>query len=452
MPHERGFQDAVYFLRGGVQSHPNYWNNDLQDDYLYYNGRLRQYPGYATDLWFELGTKFIRECKRDQQPFFLYLPLNAPHGPLLVPDRFRAPYTHVDKATATFFGMIATVDERLAEFLRMLDDEGLREDTIVVFLTDNGTANGEAVFHAGLRGKKGSLYEGGHHVPCWIRWPGGDLLPPSDIDALCHCQDILPTLIELCGLKTHGHHTFDGVNLAPQLRGDPHPVLDERQLVVQRSETEGQGTVLWRKWRLVQGSELYDVAADPGQQENVAAKHPDVVKRMQAHYEQWWRGVEPHLGLEPYRIGVGDDETKLTAYDWWYGRRVYNWPHLRRGETSTGRYEVRIDQPGRYQISLRRWPRESGAGICESVPRYVPFDDYMAFEEEWEAFPPGRAFDVVTARVRIGEREQTRSVSSDDDEVPLIFELHEGETQLQTWFHTRDGRAFGAPYVYIRRL
>lgn len=452
MPHERGFEDSVYYLRGGVQSHPNYWNNDLFDDHLYHNGRIKQYPGYATDVWFDLGTQFIKKCKQSNQPFFLYLPLNAPHGPLLVPDRFREPYKHLDKARATFFGMIASVDHRLAEFLQMLEDERLRDDTILVFLTDNGTAEGDGIFNAGMRGRKGSLYEGGHRVPCWINWPGGDLREPADLDALTHGQDLLPTLLDLCGLEPPGDAQYDGVSLAPLLRGQPQAALEERILVVQRSERKGRGTLMWRKWRLVEMNELYNLETDPGQTDNVFQQHPEIVRRLKTRYDRWWEGVQPHLGLEPYRIGADHEETKLTAYDWWYGRRVYNWPHLRRGVTSTGRYTLLIDQPGRYQVSLRRWPRESKAAIRESVPRYVSADPYTAYDDELAPFPPGKGFDIVNARVRFGDREKSQPVRPDDEEATFRFDLKPGDTQLQTFFTTRDGKEFGAPYVYIRRL
>ena len=131
MPHERGFQDALYYLRGGVQSHPNTWNSDLFDDVLYHNGKQKEVPGYATDVWFDHGTRFAKQCHKNNEPFFLYLPLNAPHGPLFAPDKFREPYRHLDKPTATFFAMIATVDYRLGEFVKMLEAEGMRDNTIL---------------------------------------------------------------------------------------------------------------------------------------------------------------------------------------------------------------------------------------------------------------------------------------------------------------------------------
>lgn len=450
MPHERGFQDALYYLRGGVQSHPNTWNSDLFDDVLYHNGKQKEVPGYATDVWFDHGTRFAKQCHKNNEPFFLYLPLNAPHGPLFAPDKFREPYRHLDKPTATFFAMIATVDYRLGEFVKMLEAEGMRDNTILVFLTDNGTANGEKIYNAGMRGKKGSLYEGGHRVPCWISWPKGRLRYASDVNTLTQCQDLLPTLIDLCRLKKKPAYQMDGSSLAPLLRGKPQPNLNDRILVYQHNENMGNGLVLQGKWRLVK-NELYNIADDPSQTTNVAQKHPDVVKRLKAHYEKWWISVESHLDLEPFRLGVTNDEDMLTAYDWWYGRRVYNWPHLRRGDRSNGRYLVRIERGGNYRISLRRWPRESGLGICDAVERYVPTDSYMAFDKKHAPFPPGKGFDVMEAKIRFGNQEKRIPVTPDSQEVVLNFYVPQGETTLQTWFIDKEGKEFGANYVYILR-
>lgn len=241
MPHERGFEDAVWFLRGGVQSSPNYWNSDLMDDYLYHNGTLKQYGGYATDVWFDIGEEFIRRMKTEDAPFFLYLPLNAPHGPHLVPEHYREPYLNqgLSKTDETFFGMIASVDDRLRRFLHLLEEENLRENTMLIFLTDKGTANGEDVFNAGMRGKKGSPYEGGHRVPLYVSWPNGELREPADIDELVHVQDLLPTLIDLLGLTPPPGARFDGISIAPLLRGREQPLLRERILVAQREEEKG---------------------------------------------------------------------------------------------------------------------------------------------------------------------------------------------------------------------
>ena len=147
---------------------------------------------------------------------------------------------------------------------------------------------------------KGTYYDGGHRQTCFIRWPTGSLLAPCDIDALTEIQDLLPTLIDLCGLAKPGGATFDGASLAPLLRGRKSPESEGRMCVVQcalwdeyEHANRWAGAVLWDKWRLVHGKELYDLRSDPGQKRNLAAQHPDVVAKTRAHYQQWWKRTEP---------------------------------------------------------------------------------------------------------------------------------------------------------------
>ena len=448
-PHERGFQDAVHYLRGGVQSLPNYWNSDLQDDYLLRNGSYERFEGYATDVWFDLAEAFVRQRREDGEPFLLYLPLNAPHGPLLAPDRYREPYRHLDKETATFFAMIATVDDRIGRFVALLSELTLRDSTILVFLTDNGTANGEEVFSAGMRGKKGSLYDGGHRVPLFVSWPGGQLRPPGKVDALTHVQDLLPTLLDLCNLNPPPGAQYDGVSLAPLLRTGKQPALQDRAVVVQQSDQKGRGAVLWRNWRWV-GGELYDLSEDPAQVRDLAGERPDLAAKLAGDYERWWAEVEPGLGLEPYPVGM--EPQMLTSYDWWHGPRVYNWPHLRRGDRGHGRFEVRVERPGRYRVALRRWPRESGLGIRSPADRHVADDPYMAGDPRIEAFPPGRALDILEAGTRFGTVERRMAVEDGAQEIEFEFVLEAGLTEFETWFVDRDGERFGAYYAYVERM
>ena len=120
---------------------------------------------------------------------------------------------------AKLFGMIASVDENMGRLTKLLDDLEIADDTIFVFLGDNGTAQGEAVFNAGMRGKKRSLYDGGHRVPLFFRWPAGKIGAPRDIDALTHVQDIFPTLLELSGVPAPADASFDGVRPSAGLEG-----------------------------------------------------------------------------------------------------------------------------------------------------------------------------------------------------------------------------------------
>jgi arylsulfatase len=163
--------------------------------------------------------------------------------------------------------MIANLDENVAALDAMLEQAGLRDDTIVLYITDNGGTGGISVYNAGLRGAKTSLYEGGHRAACFLRWPAGKLRPAGDIDVLAECQDILPTVMELCGLQVPAGVGFDGTSLAPLLRGQTQPNLNDRKLVVQygglvqSAPVEWDSAVLWNRWRLVQGKEPVEADA-----------------------------------------------------------------------------------------------------------------------------------------------------------------------------------------------
>lgn len=160
-PNDRGFEEAVYHLGWGITSTPDYWNGDYFDDHFRHNGKVEQYYGYCTDVFFDEATKWVRRCAIQREPFFLYLATNAPHGPFFSPRSYRQPYAQLDHDTAGFFSMLANLDNNFARFDRMLGDLGVRDNTILVFLNDNGGTGGIKVYNVGLRGAKASLYDGG---------------------------------------------------------------------------------------------------------------------------------------------------------------------------------------------------------------------------------------------------------------------------------------------------
>jgi len=127
----------------------------------------------------------MRGCHRRNEPFFAYIATNAPHNPLWVPDHYRQPYLDdVRRHEASFYGMITNIDENMGRLDAFLGETGLRDNTILIFMTDNGTATGQDVFNAGMRGKKASLYDGGHRVPFFVRWPNGGIKGGLDIPGL----------------------------------------------------------------------------------------------------------------------------------------------------------------------------------------------------------------------------------------------------------------------------
>jgi arylsulfatase A-like enzyme len=444
LPHQRGFQETVYFLGWGITSMADLWQNDCFDGRFRHNGVLKQYKGYCTDVWFDLAMNWIKERRAKGEPFFVYLPTNAPHGPHWVADKYKQPYK--GRGPAGFFGMIANIDENVGRLDEFLSANGLRDNTIVIFFNDNGGTAGVNLYNAGMRGHKTEYYEGGHRAACFLRWPAGKLRRPADLDALTEVQDLLPTLIDLCGLQAPKKAKFDGISLAPLLRGDTD-ALPDRMLVVQYGQrpVKWDGAVMWKKWRLVKGEELYDLKSDPGQKKNVAADHADVLKKMRDHYEKWWAGVAPKIdNLSP--ISIGSDKENpvcLSAADW---ANVYcdNMHNLREGVNRNGPWHLLAERDGTYEIALRRWPKEADAAISEGVPAFKAVDGGL---------PPGKALPIVRARLKIGDLDETKPVAAGDKEVTFTVKLKAGtRTQMQSWFLDADGKQLcGAYFAYVRR-
>ena len=217
-PQDRGFHETIYHPSWGITSAADFFGNDYFDDHYRHRDEIEQYKGYCTDVWFDEAIKWMRGRNARNEPFFSYIATNAPHGPLWVPNDYREPYlTAVERDEASFFGMIANIDENMARLEQFLLETGLRKNTILIFMTDNGTASGEGVYNGGMRGKKASLYDGGHRVPCFVRWPGGGIGGGRDVTGVSRGTDILPTLVDLCDLNAPDGLSFDGISLASQI-------------------------------------------------------------------------------------------------------------------------------------------------------------------------------------------------------------------------------------------
>ncbi len=219
-PQDRGFEEAIFFPSSHIGSAPDFFTNDYFDDVYSHNGERKKYDGYCTDVFFDEAKAWMKQRAAAKEPFLCYIPTNAPHGPLFVPEKYREAYAGQKEGVARFFGMLANIDENVGELDAFLRENSLAENTILIFMTDNGGTAGVPVFNAGMRGRKIELYEGGHRVPCFIRWPDGKLREPGDIAELTAVQDILPTLVDLCGLDAPQKAKFDGVSLASLLRGE----------------------------------------------------------------------------------------------------------------------------------------------------------------------------------------------------------------------------------------
>ncbi len=439
-PQDQGFEEAFYHPAGGVGQGPDYFGNDYFDDVYLRNGEPEQASGYVTDVWFDDAIAFIERHR--EAPFFLYLATNAPHGPYFVEERYATPYREqgVSDIMARFLGMVTNIDDNMGRLVSRMDELGLSDNTILVFMTDNGSAEGWSNwrgeegtwegFNAGMRAGKGSEYDGGHRVPFLIRWPAGRLPAGTDIDALTAHIDVLPTLVELTGLSLPDGALLDGVSLAPLMYGSN---MDERTLFVHSQRVPDpikwrKSAVMTERWRLVNRDELYDIEADPGQSLDLADRHPSVVDSLRSAYEGWWTSLSTVFG-DVVRIGIGSDAenpSQLNPHDWHVthqSQSVWNHRQVERGMMGNGHWAVDVTRPGTYSFDLRRWP--------------VHMDSTL---------------EAVSARLQIDSLSFEQAVAPEDTKAIFTTELEAGPATIQSWLTLADGSERGAYFLYVHRM
>ncbi len=443
-PQDRGFQEVVWHRCGGIGQASDYYGNDYFDDTYERNGRFEKFEGYCTDVWFSEAMRFVEENRT--KPFFLYLAPNAPHGPYRVPDEWSKPYREKVrwKSAAQFYGMVANIDHNVGLLRSKLSKLGLAENTIFIFMTDNGTSNGakfegltsEAVegFNAGMRGKKSSVYEGGHRVAFFIHWPAGELEGGRDLTSISAHIDVLPTLAALCELALPELPKLDGRSFAAPLK-DPNAPPHRDHLIVQfqggphfreAPKPWAFTCVLKDRWRLMDGKELYDLDADPAQRNDIAALHPQVVDELRSFYMSFWESVSPRM--TPVAIDLGSpaqNPTMLCSQDWYMptGNPPWNFGAIKKLVRETGPWMVEVKASGRYRIGLRQFPPEATRPVV-----------------------------AERAKVRIANKEAEIAVTPGCEVVEFELELPAGKTKLQTWFYDKNGQAGGAYFTEVELL
>ena len=443
-PMDQGFDHVVWHKGGGVGQGPDYFGNDYFDDTYEVNGVKKKFEGYCTDIWFNEAKKFVDQAKDKDEPFFVYLATNAPHGPFIVADKYSDPYEKlgVPKTNAKFYGMIENIDENLGKLRAYLEKQGLAENTLLIYTTDNGTArgqfkgkNGVTGFNAGMRAQKGSMYDGGHRVPFFMHWPGGGMDQGEDIDVLCAHLDVLPTLGDLLQLQMpSGRKPLDGLSLKKAIESD-EDALPERTIF---SATQRQfvppkwsnSSAMHGKWRLINGAALYDIKADPGQENDIAADHPEVVEKLKADYEKWWQEMQPSFKkVVRYDIGGAENPTTFMSHDWLMenGNAPWNQTAVNKNTLSNGSFMVNIKKAGKYRITPMRWPEyvDKPSGCVQASVRVYYGEGGNG--SIWTTTPDRR----------VGSKE---------------LDLKAGPARLKTTLTREDGKTFGAYYVKVEYL
>ena len=462
-PEDRGFKEVYRHGGGGVGQTPDVWDNAYFDGGYFHNGKIVKAKGFCTDVFFNQANKFIRKNVKAKKPFFAYICTNAPHGPFHCPQKYLDMYKGQSDRIASFFGMITNIDDNVGKTRDLLKKLGAYENTIFIFTTDNGTASGRQIFNAGMRGQKGSEYDGGHRVPFFLHWPGGGMNKKHVVETLCHAVDVAPTLLELTGSEKPKGYKFDGASIASLLKPGAKPQWADRMLVTDSQRV--RDPIKWRKssvmsqqWRLINGQELYDIKKDPGQTKNVAKENPKQVEKMKAFYDKWWAELEPTFA-ETTELHIGHEDhpvVSLTSHDWiqegltpWnqgHNRSKYPLRRNAKGMKHKGHWALKVLKEGTYSIEVMRWPAESGKAINEEL---VPGSDVPGASKAFRA-QVGQSINAKSVTLRLNGRDlQTKQIKEGASKIVFEAKLTKGKHELSPFFSVPEGE-LGCYYAVIK--
>jgi arylsulfatase A-like enzyme len=467
-PQDRGFQTTVCHGGGGISQGPDWWGNDYFDDTYLVNGEPKAFKGYCTDVFFGAALEFI-ETHRDG-PFFCFISTNAPHSPYNVEPRYQQLYAGLTQTEnyARFLGMITNIDENFGALRARLAEMGLEDDTILMFASDNGQCGQAAApergaFNAGMRGFKGSVYEGGHRIPWFMRWPRGAIHGGRSVPQLTAYIDLMPTLLDLCGVPTPPDRAFHGRSLAGLARGEtPDASWGERVIVTDTQRVPEP--IKWRMscvmkgdWRLVNRDELYDLSTDPNERTDLAARHPAVVAELRDAYEAWWTLCSRQVSEEiPISIGAEAQETaELRTHDLRNADSDVVWRQgqVRQGQGCLGYWEVHVERAGLYEFALRRWPTEAGHAIRAGIDGDdIAFRRDAIAEAEWWMYTGGKALEIEAAHLEVAGYPPLSVAVNDEAAAILRISLEAGGVHVRAHFSNDAGLMQSPYYVYVRRL
>jgi arylsulfatase A len=361
-PNGQGFDEFLGFCCG-------HWNNYF-DTTLERNGQTVKTKAYISDVFTDAAIKFIEKNK--VRPFFCYVPYNAPHSPFQVPDKYFDKYKKLglDNKTACVHGMVENLDDNIGRILKRLDELKLSDNTIVLFLTDNGPNSDR--YNGGMKGRKGSVHEGGIRVPLFIRWPG-HIKPGTKVTQITAHIDMFATIIEMCGLGMPKTLPQDGVSLFPLLNGQTEGWPDRMLFTFRSPRSQSQvtpGSVRTKRWRAATVGRrwaLYDMQNDLNQKNDVSKEYPVVLKRLCAAFDQAARDVTKD-GFAPLPIPIGYPQWPVVMLP---GHEAFLKPASKKGISYKGRsgwandyvtnwtsteaypwWEVEVVQPGRFEMTL----------------------------------------------------------------------------------------------------
>lgn len=338
-PSDQGFDESLIHLAGGmgqVGDITTYFKGDRSyfDPVLWHNNQQETFEGYCSDIFTENAIGFIEENK--EGPFFCYLSFNAPHTPLQVPDKYYDIYKEIDPSSGfenddrpfvkmtekdkedarKVYGMITNIDDNLNKLFKKLKELKIEENTLVIFMTDNGPQ--QVRYTAGLRGRKSSVYRGGVRVPFYLKYPSA-FKKNHDIETTAAHIDILPTLAEICNIELPKERKIDGKSLLPLLKGE-EVSWEDRPLFFYWTRRYPE---LYNNMALQQGKhklvgmtnydakiedfELFNIADDPYEQTNILTENKGVALRLKKELDNTYQElITSENLLRPPKIVVGD--------------------------------------------------------------------------------------------------------------------------------------------------
>jgi arylsulfatase A len=381
-PTDQGFQEALVHKGGGIAQDAGPAGNTYFNPILEHNNVSKKYEGYCDDIFTDATLDFI--SKKSDQPFFAYLATNLPHFPLQVPDSRAEPYRKIGlhEDNALTYGMIDNIDYNVGRVLDKLKQLGIDENTIVIFLSDNGPRQRRTKndvypgrWVANLRGTKTSVYECGIRVPFFVKWPN-KLESQIKTNTMGAIIDVLPTILDVCEINAPENVKIDGKSLLPLWKGNPIE-FNDRVYFTQMHYGPTPFKYMHfaartQKYKLVSphdfphgilyqpkddelketldNLELYDVENDPSERINLAKKHPEVVDDLLTKYENWFDEVTEERdakGIQRIYLGnPNQPNVNLSRFDWG-GPRVLSKNQLGhwRVKTESGLYEISVDLP-----------------------------------------------------------------------------------------------------------
>jgi len=342
-PSEQGFDESIIHLAGGigqVGDFTNYYkgNTSYFDPILWKNNKKNQYDGYCSDIFAENAVKFIEKNKN--KPFFCYLSFNAPHTPLQVPKKYYNMYKDLDpelgfndeslaskmsekdkEDARRIYGMVTNIDDNIGKVLNKLTELGIEEETIIIFMTDNGPQ--QFRYNSNMKGLKGTVYNGGTRVPFYIKY-AEKFKNSKVISRMSAHIDILPTILELCNLKIPSDRKIDGQSLVPLINSKP---FNDRHLFSYWTrrfpEKYINMSIQNDNYKLVGNNdyngkikdfELYDLIADPLESKNVINQNIEIAKSFKIEMDN---SIDDLLSSEniknPPRIIIGSEFENPTV-------------------------------------------------------------------------------------------------------------------------------------------